>query len=139
MSNAKPNSMRARIREDAIEAEHLLWRALCDGKPAALRKHLADDAVLAFPGQEPGIVSPSSDPSLTAFLDGRFKPWSAYQIKGEPDFVEIDMMAASLTYYVTAWRRHGQDMHPTEGLCCTVWRQGPGGDWKCCNHQMARL
>ena len=30
-------------------------------------------------------------------------------------------------------------MIPTEAIVSSVWRQGPGGDWKCCMHHVAKV
>lgn len=69
-----------------------------------------------------------------------FEPWTAYRIHGDPEFVEVDMMSAALAYRVTAWRKNGNgEMVATEALCSSVWRQGPGGEWKCCLHHMAKI
>lgn len=133
-----PGSMFNRNKEDAIEAQTQLWRAMCDGKPKSLRKYITDDAVLAQPDNQ--LYSKSSEPSLADYLDNDFEPWTAYKIHDDPEFVEIDMMSSSLVYRVTAWRQNEKGkMIPTEALCSSVWRQNAGGEWRCCVHQMSKV
>ncbi|ROT39612.1 hypothetical protein SODALDRAFT_331722 [Sodiomyces alkalinus F11] len=131
----------SRNRDDTIEAVTLLWRAFCDPNPKkSLKKYLAKDAILVQP--DGSIYSPDSDPSLDDFLED-FEPWTAYRMDQDQDdlkFVEVDMMSSSLTYHVTAWKQDGEAkdrMRPTEAICTSIWRQGPGGDWVCCLHHMA--
>ncbi|KEY64214.1 hypothetical protein S7711_03503 [Stachybotrys chartarum IBT 7711] len=140
MFDSEPHtgSIFSRNKEDALEAETLLWRAMCDGKPKALKKYMTKDCVVAEP-DENKVLSANSEPSLDEYLEN-FEPWTAYKMHDEPQFVEIDMMSSALTYKVTAWRqgRNGE-MKPTEALCSSVWRQGPGGDWRCCMHNMTKV
>ncbi|CAH0042934.1 unnamed protein product [Clonostachys solani] len=126
----------SRNRDDAVEAQTQLWRAMCD-KPQSIRKYLAEDAVVTDPSNE--IYSPESEPSLDDYVE-HFEPWTAYRIHDDPAFVEIDMMSSALTYRVTAWRQDKKGkMIPTEALCSTVWRQDAGGDWRCCVHHMTKI
>lgn len=127
-----------RNKEDAIEAQTQLWRAMCDGKPKSLRKYITDDAVLAQADNQ--LYSSNTEPTLSDYLDNDFEPWTAYKIHDDPEFVEIDMMSSSLVYRVTAWRQDAKGrMIPTEAICCSVWRQTAGGDWRCCVHQMTKV
>lgn len=137
------NNIKNRNRSDTIEAETLLWRAFCDKNPKkAVKKYLTDDAVLVL--HNGGIVSKNTEPSLDEWLDN-FEPWTAYRMDQEEDdmkFVEVDLMSSSITYHVTAWQQVGDDknkMKPTEAICTSVWKQGPGGDWECCVHHMAKV
>lgn len=128
--------MFARNKEDAIEAQTQLWRALCD-QPKTIRKYITDDAVLAQPDNQ--MYSKTTEPSLDDHLED-FQPWTAYKIHDDPQFVEIDMMSSSLIYRVTAWRQTPKgEMIPTEALCSAVWRQTAGGDWRCCVHHMTKI
>lgn len=124
-----PGSIFDRNKNNSIEAQTQLWRAMCD-KPRTVHKYLTEDAVFAGPDNQ--IYSPKTSPTIKKHIDN-FEPWTAYRIHGDPEFVEVDMMSAALLYKITLWKQQeGGDMIPTEGLCSTVWRQGPGGDWKCC-------
>lgn len=131
-----PGSIYDRNKQNSIEAQTQLWRAMCD-KPKAIRKYLTEDAILTEPDNK--IYTPKSEPTVQQHLED-FQTWTAYRIHGDPDFVEIDMMSAALVYRVTAWRQQqGGEMVPTEALCSSVWRQGPGGEWKCCLHHMSSV
>jgi hypothetical protein len=130
-------TIKSRNMEDCIEAEVLLWRAMCD-KPESLRKYIAKDAVLALPGEENKIYSPDTEPSISELLDD-FQPWTTYKMHDDPEFVEIDMMSCCLTYRVTVWNGMGKDAETIEAVCSSVWRQGAGGDWQCCMHHMTQL
>lgn len=136
MPEPAPGSIKARNKDDTIEAEALFWRALCD-KPKTIRKYIADDCVFTQPDNK--IYSETSEPSLSDFLDD-YEAWTAYKMHEDPEFVEIDMMSSALTYKVTAWKQNDDgEMKATEALCSTVWRQGAGGDWKCCLHHMTKI
>lgn len=129
-----PGSIFDRNKQNAVEAQTHLWQAMCD-KPKAIRKYLTDDAVLAEPDNK--IYSSDSNPSITEHID-KFTPWTAYRIHGEPRFVEVDMMSAALLYRITCWKQQEDgEMVPTEAIVSSVWRQGAGGDWKCCMHHVA--
>jgi ketosteroid isomerase-like protein len=132
-----PGSIRHRNRENSIEAQTQLWRAMCD-KPKTIRKYVTDDCVIA--DIDNSIYTSESSPTTREFLDEHFEPWTAYRIHGDPEFVEVDMMSASLVYRVTAWRQdEAGQMIPTEAMCTSVWRQGAGGSWKCCVHHMSKI
>ncbi|KAF7546993.1 hypothetical protein G7046_g9141 [Stylonectria norvegica] len=135
MSDEEPKSgnIFSRNKQGTLEASTLLWGALCD-KPKAIRKYITDDAIIAEPDNS--VYSPKTDPTLQEHLDD-YECWTAYKIHDEPEFVEIDMMSAALLYKVTAWRLHKGQMVATEAMCSSIWRQGPGGDWKCCVHHMS--
>ena len=131
-----PGSIFDRNKDNSIEAQIQLWRAMCD-KPKAIRKYITDDAVLVEPDSQ--IYSPNTKSTVMEHIDN-FTTWAAYRIHGDPEFVEVDMMSAALAYRVTAWRKQENgEMAPTEGICSSVWRQGPGGEWKCCLHHMAKV
>ncbi|KAK7430913.1 hypothetical protein QQZ08_002441 [Neonectria magnoliae] len=132
----KVRNIKSRNKEGTLDASALLWRALCD-KPKMIRKYITHDAVLAEPDRE--VYSPRTEPTLDEYLEDDYEPWTAYKIHDDPEFVEIDMMSSSLTYRVTAWRLQGGEMVATEGMCSSTFRQGPGGDWKCCLHHMAKI
>lgn len=135
MTMSGPGSILDRNRENSIEAQIQLWRAMCD-KPKSIRKYMTDDAVIAEPDNQ--IYSPKTKPTAKQHIED-FEPYTAYRIHGDPEFVEVDMMSAALAYRVTVWRNgEGDKMIPTEALCSSVWRQGPGGEWKCCLHQMSK-
>lgn len=137
-NDPKPGTILARNKEGTLEASAILWRALCEDKPKMLLKYMTKDAVLAEPDRS--VYSPKSEPSLSEYLEDEYEPWTAYKIHGEPEFVEIDMMSSALTYRVTTWRLNSEgEMRATEGMCSSVFRQGPGGDWKCCLHHMAKV
>ncbi|KAH6884542.1 hypothetical protein B0T10DRAFT_131873 [Thelonectria olida] len=133
----KKGTILARNKEGTIEASAILWRALCEDKPKMVKKYITKDAVLAEPDRM--VYSSKSEPTLEEYFEDEYEPWTAYKIHGEPEFVEIDMMASALTYRVTTWKLKGGEMVATEGMCSSVFRQGPGGDWKCCLHHMAKL
>ncbi|KAK1983916.1 hypothetical protein LZ30DRAFT_712841 [Colletotrichum cereale] len=135
--NAGSGTIYSRNKEDTLEAETLLWRAMCDSKPKHLKKYLDKDAVLAHPGQKP--ISPKSKPNLQEYLDEDWEPWTAYKMHDDPEFVEIDVMSSSLVYRVTAWRQKGNKLVATEGICNSVWKQEPGGEWTCCCHHMSTI
>ena len=118
--------------------EALLWRSMCEGKPKMLKKYIAEDAMFALPGEDAKIYSPDSKPSITEMIEN-FDPWTTYKMHGDPEFVEIDMMSCALTYRVTVQNGMGKDAETIEAMCTTVWRQGAGGDWKCCVHHMSEL
>lgn len=131
-----PGSIFSRNKDNAIEAQTQLWRALCD-KPKTIRKYLTDDAVMADTDNK--IYSTKTEPSIKDYIDN-FEAWTAYKIHDDPEFVEIDMMSSSLIYKVTAWRQNDSgQMIPTEALCSSVWRQDAGGDWRCCVHHMTKI
>ncbi|KAH6669735.1 hypothetical protein F5X68DRAFT_249185 [Plectosphaerella plurivora] len=137
------NNIRNRNRAETIEAATLLWRAFCDPNPKkSMKKYLAKDAVIVFP--DGGVVSKDTEPSLEEFVED-FEPWTSYRMQQDEEevkFVEIDMMSSVLTYNVTTWQQVGDDksrMRPTDALCTSVFRQGPGGDWQCVVHHMARI
>ncbi|KAH7156659.1 hypothetical protein EDB81DRAFT_880965 [Dactylonectria macrodidyma] len=132
----KVNNIRTRNEEGTLDAMALLWRGLCD-KPKTVLKYITKDAVLAEPDRE--VYSPKTEPTLKEYLEEDYEPWTAYKIHDEPDFVEIDMMSSNVTYRVTAWRLEDGQMVATEGMCSSTFRQGPGGDWKCCCHHMAEI
>ena len=138
MFDSKPQtgSIYSRNKEDTLEAEALLWRALCD-KPETLKKYMTDDCVYAAPNLK--VYSPTSEPTLRKYIEEEWQPWTAYKMHEEPQFVEVDMMSSALTYRVTAWRQKGKEMVPTEALCSSVWRQDAGGDWRCCMHHMTKI
>ncbi|GJC89954.1 hypothetical protein ColLi_12792 [Colletotrichum liriopes] len=135
--NSGSGTIYSRNKEDTLEAETLLWRAMCDTKPKHLKKYLDKEAVLAHPGQKP--YSPKSKPTLQEFLDEDWEPWTAYKMHDDPEFVEIDVMSSSLVYRVTAWRQKGNKLVATEGICNSVWKQEPGGEWTCCCHHMSTV
>lgn len=135
--NKNPGSIWSRNKEMTLEAQSVLWRAFCD-QPKAVRKHMTEDAVFADPIDNK-LYSPNTEPTFLEHLDNDYEPWTAFKIHDEPEFLEIDMMSSSLTYRVTAWRHKNGQMIPTEALCSSVWRQGPGGDWKCCMHHMTKV
>lgn len=133
---AGPGSIFSRNKDDAVEAQTQLWRAMCD-KSKSIRKYVTEDAVVA--DIDGTIYSPQTKPPLRDYLED-FEPWTAYRIHDDPQFLEIDMMSSSLTYRVTAWRQDAKGkMNPAEALCSSVWRQDAGGDWRCCVHTMARV
>ncbi|KAH7234075.1 hypothetical protein FSOLCH5_001877 [Fusarium solani] len=137
MGEPKKGTILARNKEGTLEASALLWRALTSDKPETMRKYITKDAVLAEPDRK--VYSPKTEPTLDEYIEEDYEPWTAYKIHGEPEFVEIDMMASALTYRVTAWKLKGGEMVATEGWCSSVFRQGPGGDWRCCCHHMAKI
>lgn len=137
------NNIKNRNRAETIEAVTLLWRAFCDPNPKkSMKKYLSKDAIIVFP--DGGVVSKDTEPSLEEFIED-FEPWTSYRMQQDEDevkFVEVDMMSSALTYNVTTWQQVGDDksrMRPTDALCTSVFRQGPGGDWECCVHHMARI
>ncbi|KAM5355095.1 hypothetical protein ACJ41O_001741 [Fusarium nematophilum] len=138
MGEPKKGTIVARNKEGTLEASALLWRALTSDKPDTMRKYITKDAVLAEPDRQ--VYSARTEPSLDEYIEDDFQPWTAYKIHDEPEFVEIDMMSSALTYRVTTWRMtDAGEMVATEGWCSSVFRQGPGGDWKCCCHHMAKV
>ncbi|KAF4977243.1 hypothetical protein FZEAL_6207 [Fusarium zealandicum] len=138
MGEPKKGTIQARNKEGTLEASALLWRALTSDKPETMHKYLTKDAVLAEPDHQ--IYSPKTEPTLEDYIDDEFEPYTAYKIHDEPEFVEIDMMSTALTYRVTTWKLtdDGQ-MVATEAWCSSVFRQGAGGDWRCCQHHMAKI
>lgn len=131
----KPKTIYDRNKEGTLEAVAILWRALCD-KPKTIRKYMAGDGIITEPDHE--VYSPKTDPSLDEHIDD-YEPWTAYKIHGDPEFVEIDMMSSAVIYRVTLWMLEDGEMEATEAMCSSVWRQGPGGDWKCVVHHMAPI
>lgn len=138
------NNIKNRNRAETIEANALLWRGFCDKKPKkTLMKYMGKDGLLVLP--DGSIYSQYTEPSLEKFLEEEFEPWTAYRMNQEEDdikYVEIDMMSTAITYLVTTWQQVGDDpsrMKPTESICTSVWRQGPGGDWECVVHHMAKV
>lgn len=131
----KPKTIYDRNKEGTLEAVAILWRALCD-KPKTIRKYMARDGIITSIDQD--VYSPKTDPSLSEHIDD-FETWTAYKIHGDPDFVEIDMMSSAVIYRVTLWQLEDGEMEATEAMCSSVWRQGPGGDWKCVVHHMATI
>jgi len=138
------NNIKNRNRSETIEANALLWRALCDPNPKkSFKKYFAKDGVLVLP--DSGVYSQDTEPSLEEFIEEEFEPYTAYRMEQEEEeikFVEVDMMSSAVTYHVTTWQQVGDDpskMRPTEAICTSIWRQGPGGDWECCVHHMAQV
>lgn len=134
-SEPKHGTIKARNKEGTLEANSLLWNAFCS-KPKNIRKYVTKDAVLAEPDNR--VYSPRTDPPVGEHIDD-YEPWTAYKIHDDPSWVEIDLMASALLFRVTAWRLQEGEMVATEAMCSSVWRQGPGGDWKCVLHQMAEI
>ncbi|CAM1504576.1 Fc.00g021670.m01.CDS01 [Cosmosporella sp. VM-42] len=129
------NNIFNRNKEGTNEALALLWRAFCD-KPKTIHKYLTKDAILAEPDHS--VYSQKTEPTLKEYIDD-YEPWTAYKIHDDPKFVEIDMMSSAVLYRVTVWRLENGEMQGTEAMCSSVWRQGPGGDWRCCAHHMSEL
>ncbi|KAL7759335.1 hypothetical protein ACKLNR_009425 [Fusarium oxysporum f. sp. zingiberi] len=137
MGEPKKGTIKYRNKEGTLDASALLWRALTSEKPEIMRKYITKDAVLCEPDQK--VYSPRTEPSLDEYMEDGYEPWTAYKIHDEPEFVEIDLMASALNYRVTAWKLQNGEMMATEAWCHSVFRQGPGGDWKCCLHHMAKV
>lgn len=131
----KQGTIKHRNKEGTLEANTLLWNAFCH-KPKTIHKYLTKDAVLAEPDNR--VYSPRTDPAVGDHIDD-YEPWTAYKIHDDPDFVEVDMMSSALIFRVTAWRLKGSEMVPTDAMCSSIWRQGPGGDWKCVVHHMTKV
>lgn len=136
--NTAPGSIYSRNKDNTLEAQSILWRALCDS-PKAIRKHMTEDAVFASPDTNK-LYSPDTSPTFLEHIDDDWEPFTAFKIHEDPEFIEIDMMSSALTYRVTAWRQQqGGQMIPIEVMCSSVWRQLAGGEWKCCMHQITRI
>lgn len=135
MGEDRANTIYKRNKEGTQEAVAILWRALCD-KPKTMHKYLTPDAILTEPDHS--VYSPQTEPTLKEYIDD-YEPWTAYKIHDEPEFVEIDMMSSAVVYRVTVWRLIDGEMEATEAMCSSIWRQGPGGDWRCCVHHMSEI
>ena len=141
----KENSIRIRNKQVALENEALLWRALCDsGK--ALERYLADDAVFMLPAGDshhakgPRLLTMDAEeePTLTDYLSDEFEPYTTYKFDGEPEFVEIDMMATSVVYKVELGRLNSEEkLERMKAVASSVWRQDSAGDWKVCMHHLS--
>lgn len=138
MGEPKEGTIVWRNKEGTLEASALLWRGLTDDKPQkTLKKYMTKDGIMTEPDRT--VYSPKTEPTLYEYIEDGFEPYTAYKIHGEQDFVEIDLMSSALVYRVTTWRLKGGEMQAFEGMCSSVFRQGPGGDWKCVAHHMSPI
>ncbi|KAH0551671.1 hypothetical protein GP486_007112 [Trichoglossum hirsutum] len=122
-----------RVRAAVTDMEHQAWRALRESG-AAFLPYIASDCVLLLDDRQ--VLDSKSSPSISQFLEEEFKPWASYDMY-DVHVVEIDMMAATICYGVTATRatRPGKTPRVYQGVASSTWRQDAGGDWKMCTHQ----
>lgn len=120
----------------AIEAETLLWRALCDDPASALEYIAADGAVVnPFLFGDAGVRSSDSETTLEDGLK-EAEPYLSYRMH-DPTVVEIDLMAVAILYRITLFR-HVEDgkgegsgrLETVEATGGSSWRQTAGGDWR---------
>lgn len=128
------NSIFTRNKAATLEAENLLWRALCD-QSASARDYMASDAVMSVPERD-GILS-SSD--LDSYLES-MEPWTAFRIR-DAHVVEVDMMATCIVYKLSLMKfQQGQSQAMTkEASASSTWRQTAGADWELCAHHLTYL
>ncbi|KAJ9161007.1 hypothetical protein NKR19_g2695 [Coniochaeta hoffmannii] len=118
----------------AIEVETLFWRALVDS-PDAAKEYMSEDCVMINPLFADGDAEPMSkktDPSIDKILDGAENGgWTSYRMHGTPAVVEIDLMAVSVLYKLTLYRKGDKDgkLEEYEATCHSCWRQTAGADW----------
>jgi Domain of unknown function (DUF4440) len=149
---SRPNTISKRNQASALEAETLLWRALCDS-PAAVKEYMADDCIMINPLLHP---EGSSDPlsrdtepmTIEDVLDGAgaVEPWTSFRFHGEPLVVELGLMAVALVYKVSLYRQRkgkgkkkggrGEEEEVVASVSSS-WRQTAGADWLLCAHHVA--
>jgi len=138
----RKNTILMRNRSAAVEAETLLWRALCDD-PISAMEYIDKDAVMVSPLLFFGDVEPrakDSEPSLEEAL-GDCEQFMTFKMH-ESQVVEIDMMAVAILYTVTLFRYTdqkeeggNQTFQPVEATVSSSWKQTAGGDWRlACMH-----
>ncbi|KAM7201177.1 hypothetical protein V8F20_004923 [Naviculisporaceae sp. PSN 640] len=134
------NTISKRNHAAALEIETLLWRALCD-KPEKAKEYMADDVVMINPlfsgSNDP--VSKYTEPSIEEVLEGN-EPWMGFKFHGDPLVVEVDLMAVSLVYKISLFRRYGRKGNKVREVlatCSSSWRQTAGADWLLCAMHVA--
>ncbi|KAL1845119.1 hypothetical protein VTK73DRAFT_1092 [Phialemonium thermophilum] len=139
-NNNRLDTISKRNHAAAIEAETLLWRALCDS-PEAAKEYLAEDCIMVnplFAGTDQPL-SKSTSPSLDKILDACGRPWIAYKFHGQPLVVEVDLMAVALVYRLSLFRqsRNGKGLKEVQATASSAWRQTAGADWLLCAMHVA--
>lgn len=137
------NTISKRNHAAALEIETLLWRCLCD-KPEKAKEYMADDVVMLNPlfnhgSHEP--VSKHTRPSIEQVLDNNSnREWMGFRFEGDPMVVEVDLMAVSLVYKLSLFRRYGRKgnkVRQVRATCSSSWRQTAGADWLLCSMHVA--
>lgn len=123
-----PGSIFDRNRANSISAQTQLWRAMCDTSGDTtdpLEEFFNDDAII--------VETDGAMYSKKAYIK-QFQPWDSYEVTNKPEFVEIDLMSGVT---VTSLRITKSNSSPIRAVCTGVWRQGAGGDWRCCTYHIA--
>jgi len=127
-----------RVRDAVTDVEHQSWRAVAmSGK--ALLPYLASDCVMLFPDGR--ILGRDTKPSLKQnFESDTYRTYASYNME-DIRVVEVGMMAAAITYRLTAAKtpREGKKSKRFTAVASSMWRQEASGDWKLCVHQMTPL
>jgi len=135
--NDRLNTISKRNHAAAREVETLLWRALCDS-PEAVKEYLAEDCIMINPlfsgSNEP--MTKDTEPSIDQVLDGG-EAWTSYRIHGDPQVVEIDLMAVAVLYRLTLYRQGKKGIQEVEATVSSAWRQTAGADWLLCSQHVA--
>jgi|tagenome__1003787_1003787.scaffolds.fasta_scaffold20857466_2 hypothetical protein len=122
MAGMSPES----LAQEPIETERRGWEALCsDDAVTYYRRHLLEDAVMAFPF---GLMD--REEALSAMEAAQ--PWSRYDMK-EPRVVLLDPDCGVVVYAVTA-QREGQDLFSAVMSSTFVRRDG---EWRLAFHQQS--
>jgi len=123
----------------AIEVETLFWRALCDS-PDAAKEYMSEDCVMINPlfAGDASPMGKKTDPSIDKILEGA-EPWTSYRMHGQPEVVEIDLMAVSVLYKISLYRQNkeGGPVEEYQASVHSCWRQTAGADWLLCSQMVA--
>ncbi|KAJ7366664.1 hypothetical protein DFH08DRAFT_948681 [Mycena albidolilacea] len=120
-------SIRERLKRDVKQLEIHMWRALRDSGPAVF-EYTTDDCTFAIDGM---VLDKDSKPTLKEYMEKTYKPYDKYEMH-DIRIIELDLMAASAVYKVTASRLIS-DHEPPEKytlLCASSWAQGADAEWR---------
>ncbi len=135
--NGRLDTISKRNHAAAREIETLLWRAMCDS-PEAAKEYLAEDCIMINPlfagSNEP--MTKDTEPSIDQVLEGG-EPWSSFRMHGDPQVVEIDLMAVAVLYRISLYRHGKKGIKEVEATVSSSWRQTAGADWVLCAQHVA--
>ncbi|KAK1772288.1 hypothetical protein QBC33DRAFT_3595 [Phialemonium atrogriseum] len=137
-SNERLDTISKRNNAAAVEMETLLWRAMCES-PEAAKEYLAHDCVMINPllAGTDRALGKETDPSVSDALEGAGGKWAGYRFRGDPQVVEIDLMAVALVYRVSLFRKGRKGVREVKATASSSWRQTAGADWLLCSHHVA--
>jgi len=136
--NVRLNTISKRNRAAGLEVETLLWRAICDS-PEAAKEYMSEDCVMINPlfSNSPKPMSKTTDPSIEEVLKGA-EPWTSFRIHGEPEIVEIDLMAIAVLYTISLFCKGKKGrMEEVVATASSAWRQTAGADWLLVAHHVS--